>query len=210
MGCSPVLGDGTGVAGGRIGIADVGELVLAGAGELVPAAGDDTVGGLAAEPGGVVVGSTAVDAPNLTVPDPQQKLGGRTGVGVLVSAGGVTWGRVVVDVGAAVAAEVVEPTTEPAPDPPEPAPADALPTGAGWFGGTDTGPGPKGATGRGVQVGEGVGVGKGVGVGVTATWAMTSPDGTVPAGRTTGLASVELAGSTATTSAALVEVVPSR
>ena len=62
----------------------------------------------------------------------------------------------------------------------------------------------------GVQVGEAVGVGVGVGVGVAATWAMINPAASVPGGRTTGVATVELARSMATTSATLVEVVPSR
>jgi hypothetical protein len=134
------------------------------------------------------------------------------GVGVLIPAGGdASPVELLIEVGDAVAAAAgVEPGEEPVADPAEPATAEGLPAGAGWFGGTTTGPGPKGRMGRGVQVGEAVGVGVGVGVEVAATCAITNPDGCAPVGRTTGVPGVELARSTATTSAALVEVVPSR
>jgi hypothetical protein len=180
-----------------MGVAGEDELVATGAGEPVSAGGNATPGELTPALAGFEIGPPVVRPPIVSVPEPQQDPGEGValGVGVLVPAGG--------DAGS------VEPAMEPCAEPPAGAPAGALLPGTGWFGGTLTGPGPNGIIGSGPQVAEAVGVGVGVGVVVAATWAMTNPDGIVPAGSTTGLARVEPARSAAITSVALVEVVPS-
>jgi hypothetical protein len=211
MGRGPVPAEGVGVAG-----TGTGELVATGPGELAVVGEAVTPGGVAIGVGTVVVGLPEVEPPASPIPIPQQKLGDGSRVGVLVPTGGnFPSGGVLVEVGCAVAGGLgAEPATESVPDRLEPAPAEGLPAGTGWFGGTEIGPGPNGISGRGRHVGDGVGFGDGfgvgVGVGVATTWAITMPEGWTLAGRTIGLARVELVRSNPTTSGTLVDVVPYR
>jgi len=166
-----------------VGVAGAGAVVTTGTGESAVAGGEVI-------PGGVSIGvATAVIGPPdelpTPIPTPQQKFGDGSGVGVLVpTRRNVPLEGAVADVGdAATVGVAAEPATEPVPDRPELAWADGLLAGAGWFGGTETGPGSNGSNGRGLHVGEGVGVGDGLGVGVgvgvavAATWAITRPEG---------------------------------
>jgi hypothetical protein len=166
-----------------VGVAGAGALVTTGTGESATAGGEVTPGGLSLGVATGVIGPP--DELPAPISTPQQKFGDGSGVGVLVPTGGnVPLEGVVAGVGdAATVGAAAEPATEPAPERAELAWADGPLAGAGWFGGTETGPGSNGSNGRGLHVGEGVGVGDrlgvgvGVGVAVAATWAITRPEG---------------------------------